>query len=253
MKKIIILLITIVVVLTLTNIITVSFLFNDKETKDSKEGKFSGLELTLEELEKDLDFYKNLDIYFKLLDYEDSEYMGKIEERLDEKIEDDFMLFAVSRIIEDERSKEIINKLKDEVYSKKLTEEEKEEIFSKNNACAELATGINEQLKNKFESSYNISKEEELEFIFYSPSLKSCLYSTAYEYSSTVDDYYNKHTKIVYNASTQSKIDEFTVYAYNYDYLDDEDIEKDRKRYVKFILENSGYNADLLKDISYIY
>ena len=253
MKKIIILLIVTVIVLVLTNIITIFLLFGDEEKENNKEGKFSGLESTLEKLEGDLDFYKNLDIYFKLLGHDDSEYMGKIEERLDEKIEDDFILFAVSRIIEDDRSKEIINNLKDEVYSKRLTEEEKEEIFSKNNACAELVPSIKEQLKDKYKQSYDISKQEEFEFIFYSPTIKSCLYSTSYSHTNSTEDYYSEKSKMVYNASTQSKIDEYTVSIFEHPYLTEEDAKNGRKNYVKFILENSGYNADLLKDISYIY
>jgi hypothetical protein len=157
--------------------------------------------------------------------------------------------------LKDNDLKIIIENLKDKVYKetkKEISKEEENEIFEKNNKCAQLITGITEQLSKKYNNTTSIKEKEELKFVTYSPTLKNCIYVTKYSYNyySSVDynDSYNYSSYIIYNASTNVKIDEYKYYHYNYDYLSDEDIKNNKKAYKKYILENTNYNVDLLED-----
>jgi len=245
-----------IVVLIITNVITISFLFANGKISLAGEpnikSDFNGIESALGEMEKDAYFYQNFNIFSNLFNDEDEKYFKQSIKKLeDEKfLEEKVSLLVLAGIFQkDPKIKEISENAKDLYNKYKLSDKDKEELFSKNNDCAKLVGDIKDGLKDKYKNSYGSTEKEELGFIFYSPTLKACVYSTNYEYSyASGDKYYTKNSKIIYNASIQTKINEFDTYAYQYPGMKDEDIERGKKLYAKFILENSGYNADLLKD-----
>lgn len=215
-------------------------------------GEFSNLEKNLTELKKDKEFYMSLGQFATLLDAQDYSYFSKVtdeasESGLEEKMNEMFVLISVNELFKDEKIKNTVLSLKNKIEDEKNKAPNKDTFFEKNTACANLTGAINSQLV----------KDEKLEFIFYSPTKNSCLYATQYTFNSYGEEYYTYVEKRIYNGSTHSKIDTYNVYYYNYPYLSEEEEESRTKNaraaYVKFILENSGYNADLLKDISYIY
>ena len=249
-----------IIILLLSNVLTLYFLVNPISLKDigqAEKDNSEGLDAILLKIEKDSYFYQNLDTFSALFNDEDSKYFENFGKKMeDEKFtEEKLILVYLATIFQkDSKIKEIAEKTKDFYNEKKISDTEKEELFSKNNECAKLVDGIKSGLKNKYKNSLTTTESEGFGFIFYSPSLKTCVYSADYDYSySAGGDYYTKASKIVYNASTQSKIDEFNVYAYEHPYITDDDTERGRKLYYKFILENSGYNADLLKDLGYSF
>lgn len=237
----------------------------NKKTNNEKSDiaqEIKGLEENMIEFYEDIYFYKGMNAYLSLLKEEQFQYIEDLmtQKEKGEKIEDLFVLLVVHEILQDEKAKEIMMTLKSEVQSfqnKELSKEDEQDLFEKNNSCALLVKDIKEQLSNKYRKdtsggfvSYSTEKEE-LDFIFYSPTKKACLYSTTYTYD--YDDYpdnYTKTEKKVYNAFTQQKEESFKYYAYKYEHWDDEDIQKDKRAYIKFILENSNYNADLIGNIS---
>lgn len=244
-------------------------IFQGDSLLKTTENKFVGLEKNLTEFSEDTDFYRYLDLYTTLSNEEDYQYVKEAVERFEEleEIPDFIILILVNELFKDEKVKTILNNLKDEVYAeikKELTKEEEDELFEKNTACANLITGITEQLASKYPeenkwSRYTTTKDEEFEFIFYSPTMKNCLYSTKYSYDysdhDSYKDSYNTNSKRIYNVSSKTQLEEFTTYySYNYPYLDDEEradeTDKNKKGYAKFILENSNYNIDLIKDLS---
>lgn len=270
-KQIIIIIILIAIIIPLAiffDLDKIKDIFNRENTK-IENNKFKDLEKNLGELDKDVEFYKHFDLYLSLSD--DKKY-NQVKEKIDnfwnesKELENLFMLIVVNELFKDEETKNIVNELKKDVYEyKKLTKEEENEIFEKNNSCAILITSITEQLSNKYKNTDSkITEKEELDFIFYSPKMKTCLYSTEYSYNYIPSflDYKNDYkdywysSKIVYNASTNAKINEYKTY-YSLDYpliIDKEESEKEternKKNYTKFILENSNYNIELLKDMS---
>ena len=55
--------------------------------------------------------------------------------------------------------------------------------------------------------------------------------------------------------SSNKQLGDYSSYFYKYPYLSEEEantaVKNGQKDYKKFILENSGYNAKLLKDVNY--
>jgi len=231
------------------------------------EPKFVGLEKNLTEISKDTDFYKNLDKYESLLNDNDYEYLKEKTEKIMSNEEDFNNLFipiTMNELFKDEKTKNIIIALRDNVYSVKnkiLTKEEENELFEKNTACSNLVSEISKHLINKEETSAlsKTTQKEKLDFVFYSSKMKACIYSTGH--LNRYDNYtdykrgYTIYNKIIYNGSTQSKINEFRVYSFYNDLSDSESRSKEeqnnQRNYYKFILENSNYNIDLLQNVSF--
>lgn len=245
------------ITLVITNIITLYFLFGGNNITTNTKGEFGGIEKILGDIEKDSYFYQNLNTFSALFSDEDSKYFEDFGKKMqDEKFEEKklILVYLASIFQRDSKIKEISEKIKNFYNKNKLSDTEKEELFSKNNDCAKLVDGIKNGLKDKYKNSSTTTESEGFGFIFYSPTLKTCVYSTDYDYSySYGKEYYTKASKIVYNASVQTKIEEFSTSAYKHPYVNDEDTKRGRKLYSKFILENSGYNADLLKDSGYSF
>jgi len=262
MKKIYILIILFLIVGSLG-------FFAGKNSNGTSENDFANLEKNLTELKKDINFYKKLDLYMALMSENDYKSIKtKIEDSsVSEEFSDFMILFFMNELFEDENIKNTIITLKDEVYgikNKELTEEQKRDLFEKDTACANLIFGIKEQLAKKYKkntySTFSATSKEELEFIFYSPTINACLYSTEFSYNNdNYDDYsksYYTKDKIIYNASTNTQLKSVaTYYSSNYPYLSSEErkttAEKNEIEYIKFILENSNYNIDLIKDLSW--
>ncbi len=237
---------------------------NGNDNKKNVASEYSELANNLELLEPDVDFYKNIYNYVNLLDEEEYKKFktsaGKLDsEENNEDLAGLITLIYVNELNKNNEVKAIIEDLKSQVYEntkKELSKDEENELFEKNNTCAQLITGITEQLKNKYENELSTTENEELKFITYSPTLKKCVYVTDYSYRYTnISDYtesYNYSSYIIYNATTNTKINDYTYYYYNYPYLSDEDedvkSENNKKAYAKYILENTNYNVDLLKD-----
>ena len=223
-------------------------------TSFSGKGDFSGIESSLNRLNQDSDFYKHVTSYISLLN--DDQYKTVITryKKIGEEIEDQdsksfkLLLFTMTNeVMNDEESNRLILELKDRV--KLLKSEVKistSDSFSRSTECASLVGGIKEQL----------AKDESFEFMFYSPNLNTCVYVTDYSFTSSglSSKYYSESKYKVYNASTNALLKTFPHYYYQYPYLSkdeaDASAEKGEKDFVKFVLENSGYNAELIKDTS---
>ncbi len=259
-RNTIILILVVVVVVLIT-----SYLKNNTNNSDNS---LSGIESNLVKLNKDMEFYKYLSIYKSLLDDEESklvdERSSKINEELadeDSKIVEALTLFIVNEIMKDENSKKIILDLKDKVDDLvKKSEIDESVLFTKNTECAKFSSDIKEELSKKYKSTSTVTETEELNFIFYSPELNTCLYSTSYNYdysnySNRENPYYSKDSYRVYEVSSSNPIQKYPSYYYKYPYLSEDEADKSAENgligYKKFILENSGYNAKLLKDINY--
>lgn len=133
-----------------------------------------------------------------------------------------------------------------------LSKLEQDNLFQKDTSCASLAQNIKDDLeKNKLE-------QESFEFIFYSPTLNTCIYSTELRTSSgtySAGNYSSETSKKVYNANSRTLLNSYRVYSSKD--LDDSaksELSKNgRREYMKFILENSNYNIELLENGSYNY
>lgn len=225
-------------------------LFIDRFTEE----KFVGLENELNELNKDIDFYRNINPYLSLLDDKQYEHVQsefeKIQRKTDEddsNLQDLIILNFIIEVMKDDDSKQFIMNLRNKVKTLQTeTAMNKDELFSKNNECAKLSPVITQQL----------SKDETFKFIFYSPSMNACLYVIDYHYSSPSlsKEYYIANKYRAYNASTNTKLKEFPYHYYNYPYLSKDAADKEsamgQKDYASFILENSGYNVELLNDLA---
>ena len=115
--------------------------------------EFSSLEKNLTELSKDTDFYRHTNVYMSLLSDEDFKHIKETTERYEESKEFEYlgMLVILNELFKDEKIKNIITDLKNMVFEKtkkELTKEEQGDLFEKNNACANLITGIKEQLQS---------------------------------------------------------------------------------------------------------
>ncbi|MBI2609861.1 hypothetical protein HYW53_01650 [Candidatus Giovannonibacteria bacterium] len=216
------------------------------------DNRFSGLEEKLNELNKDIEFYRNIGAYASLLDDRQYEHVSSEFKKLGEgydkehsNLQDLFILYSVVELSRDADSEKALAELKDRV--KKLRESSslnKDEAFSKNNECAKLSPSIKE----------NLSDDEEFKFMFYSPSMNSCLYVTYYSEKSAfgAKEYYAANSFRIYDSSTSKQLKDFPDYYYNYPYLSKDETDRKtaagKRDYAKYILENSGYNADLIKD-----
>lgn len=216
-------------------------LFGTSTTSSDKIGP------TFSQLEEDKDFYKDVFLYSALLPQKDYLHIKDEIDQLDEReVQNLVMLTAASKLFNaSERNREIFLSLRDQVENKKDANAESD-TFEKDASCADLTSNVKQDL----------GEDEEFQFMFYSPTRDSCLYSIEYSSSSgsLFDDNYESQTEYqVYDAHTQKMINEYEVR--HSDMSDEsslkEEVEVNRKGYVSFILENSGYNTELLEDISY--
>ncbi|TSC86229.1 MAG: hypothetical protein G01um10148_735 [Parcubacteria group bacterium Gr01-1014_8] len=209
----------------------------------------SNLERKLNELGKDKDFYANFQYYAALLNADElkyyREYLAKNEEEITKNLEATMTLLSINEIYKDDRLKSYILDLRDRIYEKQSNNKD---FFERNTACGNLANTIQSKL----------AKDEKLDFVFYSPEKNTCIYATNYSFSSSsLEDFYTYEEKRLYDGSTHVKIGSYRVYALGSPYLSENEEnaqeESARVAYIKYILENSGFNVELLKDISYVY
>ena len=195
-----------------------------KQEKETALDKFSGLEKNLASLEKDWNFYDYLYYYQGLLNDSDYTYLRDIHEKI--YYNDEYFkfteLWAINEMFKDEKAKNIIANLKSQVNEKITSaQKDKDEIFQKNTACASLVNGIKEQLSKKYKTSlYSLylDEEETMSFIFFSPTMQSCLYTTEYR-KYTHEPFSSEYRKIVYNASNNTKIKDFLTFCLDCSYL----------------------------------
>ena len=230
--------------------------FYNKIPKNNEDGKYNGLEKYLTTTEKEITFYKNLNNYKYLLGKEDLKTLDKTlnEFEINKENEDLFILFSTFLLKKDPSMTAIFDKIKKEVNSKKTvyTKSDEDNNFNKNNSCIDLSKSLSDKLP----------KDEKFNFIFYSPTTKSCLYVSTEKYRHQGGYFdeksYGYDTLKVYNSVSQSNVGSYLI-AYSYDYPNKskEDIENEtnnnKANFVKYILENSNYNADLFKDMSFVY
>lgn len=248
-------------IVTVAAAVAVIFIYNNYyksgEVKTQNITKFVGLEKELVDMEKDIDFYRNLDKYKYLLNEEDyallDKELNKAEENKD--FENLTIIFYASYLSKQKDIKNLFEKIKNEINIKKIkyTKAEEDDFFNKNNACINLSKSLAEKL----------SSEEKLDVIFYSPNTKSCLYVVRNKYrveGAAYNDFksYGYDTLKVYNSTNQAELEQYIIdYSYNYPNKTEVDTKKEtennKSEFIKYILENSNYNVDLLKDISFIY
>lgn len=235
------------------------------KTGESIDPRFVGLERNLTLMNEDIEFYiDGFQYYLNLLNDEDYEYIEKLGESIFEQEAgpDIFYLFIFNELLKDEKAKNIIMDLKEgveAVKSRELTKEEEKELFEKNISCSNLVAEISKKLTTSTDETFlgEVTIEESLDFVFYSPTRKSCLYvverKKTYWDNNDWKKNYNTIEKIVYDASTQTLLQSYEIYSY---YGDDGDLEqknrrekdkKNKRAFAKFILENSNHNTELLK------
>jgi len=254
----------IVIAFLATALVIVSLFATGILTKDKvlsqNQGKFSGLEKNLAEMNKEIDFYKYVDSYMTLLEDKEYDYVNDKFQTLanSDDAQNLIMVILMNEFFKDERVKNDLLSLKDSISQAKKNQND--DAFQKNTACGNLVNDLQNQLKNRSKDetflSTNREEMEKLDFIFYSPNLNTCLYATEYTYHYTdlknYDKSWNKTAKKVYDASTNKELKNFTTYYYNYPYLNADEAreasEKDTRNFTKYILENSNYNIDLIKN-----
>lgn len=243
--------ISIVVLVTLANAGITYSILNNNQTGDG-----GSLDRAISEVESDWDFYKNIGAVLQIVN---PEFIDSLEEEYEEEgseLQEILAGFIVYKINQDEEVKSEFEAIKT-AYEKSQIEKGKlssDSTFEKNTACAALVSGIREEI----EPGGSIFGDDEFEYIFYSPTLNNCIYSVA-----LIEDGKEgyKNYKVLYNASSNNEIGKYLVnVSYGFKGIlgneakDFEDqISEDKTEYVKFVLENSYYNFDLFKDISYFY
>jgi len=237
--------IIILVIATVLNaVISYSFLRGD--SGDSSEYTIGKAH---EETTGNWDFYEHLPI---ILEATDSKFIEELGEQLEEE-NGDFAKSFYAVLLFEANKNEGLRKAIQERFTEynesksKLSEIDSSDLFQKNTACSNSASDIKKELSDK----------EEFEFIFYSPTLNECAYSISKteDASKGYKDY-----KVIFSGTTRKETGKYLVYAsYNYeDFLGNErdsledQIKTDKKKYLDFVLTNSLYNFDLLKDVSHI-
>lgn len=195
-------------------------------------------------------YYADFGAYTYLLD--STEY-DKVQDSIskigeDKEFEKQITLMAMKLLFDKDPS---IRASLEQVMDKVELAKTEDKFFEKNTSCAALAPGIKSSLTSK--SSFYGQITNEFEYIFYSPTLDTCIYTV--HRTEPGDDFTSTHYKDVFNANTQSLIEGYRVNS-SEDYDDDSEESRSKqgtRNYIKYILENSNYNVDLLRDTSYIY
>lgn len=259
MKKI---LITVIALETLLLIVTGLFLLNLNNKNNQPKKAETGLNTNTSSFNKELslllsnkDFYKNIGTYHNLLNDNDYKNYTELENKLyDDKDAEDFIgLVTLAYIFEHNPTiKDSFLNLKGELQKKQtqFTEEQQKNNFEANNKCVQLISDLAEKM----------GENEKTEFIFYSEKLNDCIYVTRNKYiTGSGFDKTGYDEFFVYKSSTQQKMDSYLIgYHYNYTYggTADEKTETERnnkRKFIKFILENSNYSVDLIKDLKFYY
>jgi len=237
-----------VIILVAATIINAAISYSFFGGRTSNDSEYS-LGKAHEETIASWEFYKHLPIVLEATD-------AKFLEGLEKQFEDENSGFqqSIYAVVLFEASKKtdlmdaLQKRLADyKAEKEKLSKLDSSDLFSKNNSCSNLASDIKKELKAK----------EEFEFIFYSPVLNECAYSISRSVDATKGyrDY-----KVLLSGTTRKELGNYLVYgSYNYedfsgnksDSLEDQ-IKTDKKKYLDFVLINSLYNFDLLKDVSHI-
>jgi hypothetical protein len=240
-----------VVILLVSNILTVAF-FSGKELLIKPKPVLSSFEKAVKDIHKDLHFYENFDTFSALFSEEDYKNFEILEREFSEggSYEDNLMADMIAEFfVANPKMKEISEKARDIYNKNKPSDKEKEILVQKSDKCAESKQVIEDELAKKYE---NVGDEREgLDFVFYSPTLETCAYSAGYvkNYKNEQGIYSIEQKEIIYNASTGKMIKEFALES-EYD-MDDFEPDMGVRDYVKFILENSGYRAELLVNFTY--
>ncbi len=201
----------------------------------------------------DDDFFENSSAYTNLLSEDDfAKFQSKIEdiensEEINKEIQKMNFTYIVNK---DSDLKDLLVKANQEVTTKKKDGA----YFEQSATCANLTSGIKANIKEEDGTyAYGITNRK-FEYMFYSPTLDTCIYTvnkTQYPGSSFEGTTY----KEVYNANSQTLINTYKIYGYN-DSKSESEAKKsqaEKRLYIKYILENSNYNVDLLRDTDYIY
>ncbi|MDO8589978.1 MAG: hypothetical protein Q7R69_01775 [bacterium] len=217
---------------------------------------------------EDVEFYKYLNVYKSLLPEDKykivDERIKKVAEEADKedsKIQNTLILTMSDEIKADPATKDILAQLKKDVADLvKNSKIDKDTLFSKNTECAKLTSNIKDELSKKYKNTTFVTEKEELNFIFYSPSMNTCLYTTDYSYdysnyNNVKSEYYTKKSDKIYDVSSNKQLGDYPSWYWLDPSLSKEEADKavteGQKSYAKYIFENSGYNAKLLKDIYY--
>ncbi len=228
----------------------------------------SSLQVANSGTNEDVEFFRYINVYKSLLPEDKfkivSERINKVSgeaDKEDSKIQNTLILAISDEIKQDPTTKDILSQLKKDVATLvKNSKIDKDTLFSKNTECAKLTSNIKDELSKKYKNTTYVTEKEELNFIFYSPSLNTCLYTTdySYDYSNYTfgkSESYTKKSDKIYDVSSNKQLGDYPSWYWEYPSLSKEESDKavteGQKNYAKFIFENSGYNAKLLKDIYY--
>lgn len=259
-----------IAVLFLVIIGLVTYEFRGKFSKEEASNTpYSGLEKKFETLDKDFEFYKYLAIYDALLPDDKYKILKDRYQKMSKELDTEnseaqkmLTLSLASVITSDKAVQPIVTELRDSVaLLKKNSKIDQDALFAKNTECAKLTSNIKEELSKNSKSTLEVTEKEEFNFIFYSPTLNTCVYSTKYDYNyfnykSVADDNYSKSSYRLYDVSSSKQLGDYPYYYFgNVPYTSKDEQEKNvengRRDYKKFILENSAYNATLLKELNY--
>lgn len=242
MKKIIF----IIIIATILNVAISYYFFSDKSTITSS----YTLEKAHDETIENWDFYKHFPI---ILETVSPEFMEELDKQFEDE-DDGSLMKSLSAVLlfEANKNEDLRNTIQKSFIDyqeakKELSQLDLNDLFQKNNTCSNLASDIDSGLKEK----------ENFEFIFYSPILNECIYSIS-RTTDAIKGY--KDSKVLFSGTTRKELDSYVVYvSYNYEDIWgdkgdkwEEQIKTDKQKYLNFILENSLYNFDLLKDVSHI-
>ena len=182
--------------------------------------------------------------YFYLLDSDNYSRLMEMSSKIEEKKDLDNLVLGVYInyvFSQDPALEKSLNAVMKEVSTKK----QNISYFDKDTSCAALTSNIKNGLKSN----------EDLETIFYSPTLDSCLYViTQSNEGSSYNNYVSEVYKKIYKSTSNSAIESYKVYSsdrYKND-ISEKESDSGARNLVRYILENSNYNVDVLQNISYL-
>ncbi len=206
-------------------------------SKEIKSSVFSFNEM------KETEFYgRNSETYIELLDdkslQELTDTVDLISKDEDFRIKQTLTFFNAIA----DKNKQLGNKIKELIVLIK-NNKNSDDLFQQNTICSSLIANIKKELNTK----------EELDFIFFSPKLNTCIkvINSKEDYGS----YESINYKKVYDANTEILKKTYRVSSDD-DYKKPEEKLKSnsgKRNFIKFILENSNFNVKLLDNSSYIH
>ena len=188
---------------------------------------------------KNKEFQEDFFVYSQLLDTENLDIIRKtIDGDEDLEVIEKLISVAIYEVVV-ERNPDFKNKFEDVIKDVNNNRSE-DSYFKENTACSGL--------KSNIESGLDTS--ETFDFVFYSPTYDNCLYVTNDSVPVEAGSYESDTYKRVYRTDSNNQLKSYRTYRSGQydDVSESEKSAEELSKFIKFILENSNYNVDLVRD-----